>query len=76
MWTAVRRGDETQIFLGVRFTVTEIALVVIVGFFAHCDAEYKGQWCDICNNESWEHMRSLKASMRGICAPILRAGTN
>src|SRR5205807_822080 len=50
MWTAVRGGDESEVFLGVRFAVTEIALVVVVGFFTHCDAEHEGQWCNICNN--------------------------
>ena len=76
MWTAVRGGNEGKVFLGVCFAVTEVAFIVIIGFFAHRDAKYEGEGCDICNNESWAHIRRCRASTRGICIPILRAGTN
>lgn len=54
-----RRRVENEVALRVGFTVTEIAFIVVVSFFAHCDEEDEGEWCDVCCNKTYEPVETL-----------------
>jgi len=41
------RCIEDEVFLRVGFTVAEVAFVVIIGFFSHCDNEDKDEGSDV-----------------------------
>lgn len=54
-----RRRVENEVALRVGFTVTEIAFIVVVSFFAHCDEEDEGEWCDVCCNKAYKSVDTL-----------------